>query len=104
MFDQLLLAKMSIQELFDKLLAPVLDELRIRFQTTIEGHADLPWPRKHLRILDGGFVLDGVGRDRREPFDHVQLIAMEIARPVEPCLVVEIGQVDDQGVPLPVPD
>src|SRR5881397_34010 len=74
---QLLLAKIAIEELFDKLDAAVLEELHIRLQPAIEGHRDLPRPREDFRIFDRHFVADGVRRDRREAFDQMQGITME---------------------------
>src|SRR5207249_386223 len=41
--DQLLLAEISPQELFDKLHAAVFEKLRVGFQATVEGHRDFPW-------------------------------------------------------------
>ena len=37
----------------------------------------------------------------RVAFDHVQRVGVEIAGPVEPCLPVEAGDVDDQRVAVP---
>src|SRR5438876_11776459 len=66
--DQLLLAEISPQELFDKLHAAVFEKLRVGFQATVEGHRDFPWARKDLRILDRHLVMYGVTRNRREAF------------------------------------
>src|SRR5439155_8132751 len=69
--DQLLLAEISPQELFDKLHAAVFDNLRVGFQATVEGHRDFPWARKDLRILDRHLVMYGVTRNRREAFNQM---------------------------------
>src|ERR1700682_5776138 len=61
-----------------------IEELCILFGVAIQRHADLPGLRKHCRVLDGGFVVKVVRIDAGEPLDYVQLVAGEIARPVEP--------------------
>ena len=70
---------------------------------TIQGHADLPGSREHLRVLDRGFVQHGIGSDERVAFDHVQAVAREIPRAVEPRLAVEAGHIDDERVAVPAP-
>src|SRR5213593_2896844 len=81
--------------------ALVFQKLKIFFRMPIERHTHLPGPGKHLGVLDRGFVVDVVGVGERVAFDHVQSVAVEIAGPVEPGLVVEISYVDDQCVPIP---
>src|SRR5439155_20076982 len=85
-------AQMPIEQLFGELHALELQQLGILFQMTIQGHADLPGSREHLRVLDRGFVQHGIGSDERVAFDHVQAVAREIPRAVEPRLAVEAGQ------------
>src|SRR6266550_3218739 len=65
---------------------------------TLDGHPDRPRPRKHLWIRHGGFVLQRVGVDRRVTLNYLQRIAVEISRHVEPCIAVEVRQVDDERV------
>src|SRR5438128_9679440 len=93
----------SVHQLFDERHTVELDELNVRFHTTIEREAYLPRSRKDLGVLDSGFVLDMVRTERRVAFDHVEIIAMEIPRPVEPGVVGEPRHVDDQRIALPAP-
>src|SRR5262245_3807432 len=99
---QLLLAQISVQELFDEFDAAILHELRVRLQAAIQRHGDSPRAGKGLRILDRHLIVDGVWADRREALDQVQRVAMEIPGPVEPVLAVEVRHIDDQRVPFPV--
>src|SRR4029077_5350339 len=96
-------SELSVQQLFHELDALVFQDRGILFETAIQRQADLPGPRKHLRILDGRFVHQMVGADRRVPLNHVQGVAVEIPGLVEPALVVEAGHVDDARVASPVP-
>src|SRR5439155_9466776 len=64
MLDQLRLAEISIQELFRKLDTLIIEQLNILLQTAIDGHRDFPGRREDLRIFDGHFVTEGIGRDR----------------------------------------
>src|SRR4249920_3285397 len=73
-----LLAQMPVDHIFGKFHAPEFHDLRVLFGATIEGHADLPWSREHIGVLDGGFVEEMVGACRGVSFDHVQGVAMEI--------------------------
>src|SRR5438034_5605657 len=102
--DQLLLAEISPQELFDKLHAAVFEKLRVGFQATVERHRDFPWARKDFRILDRHLVMYGVTRNRREAFNQMQGVAVKVAGPVEPVLAVETGHVDDQCIAFPAAD
>ena len=43
-----------------------------------------------------------VGTGRREPFDQVQSLAVEIAGAIEPCLVGEMHDIDDERVFFPM--
>src|SRR4029077_11590424 len=99
---QWLLAKTSVHELLDELIAAKLEKLHIRLHAAIERHGDPPRPSKDLGIFDGHFVLNDVGRHQREALDQVQCVAMEIAGAIEPTPVVEIGHVHDESVSLPV--
>src|SRR6195256_3180867 len=99
-----LLAKMPIHELFDKFDTLELEHLGVLFQTPIERHADLPGPRKHLRIRDGGFVVQRIWTARRVAFDHAQSIAMVVSGPVKPGILLQARHVDDQRLALESPD
>src|ERR1700730_4712027 len=96
-----LFTKMPVQELLRKLDALVFEHLHIFFQTTIEGHSHLPGSREHLRVLDGRLVRHRVRTDARVPLDHMQGVAVEVPRPIEPGVLVEAGHVDDQRLALP---
>ena len=104
MLDQLLPPEIPVQELLHELDAAVLEELHVRLQTAIERHRDSPGAREDFRILDRHFVVDGVRCNRREAFDEVQGITMEVSGSVEPAPVVEPCHVDDQRVALPAAD
>src|SRR5712692_7593167 len=78
-----------------KRVALVLQQLKVPFLVAIENHAHLPGSRKHLRILDRYFVVDVIGAHGSVPFNHMQLVAVEISSPVKPRLVVEIDDIDD---------
>ena len=43
-------------------------------------HADLPWPREHFRIFDGGFVHQCIGAARRIALHDVQRVAVDNCR------------------------
>ena len=76
----------------------------VLFLTTIKRHADLPRPREDLRILHRRFVDDDVGARAHVAFDDVQRLAVEVAGAIEPALVVEAGDVDDQRLAFPTSD
>src|SRR5439155_10527501 len=101
---QLVLANMSIQELFRKFDARVLDELNMGFQPAIERHRDSPWPRKNFRILNRHLVANGVRTDGREALHKVERSAVKIPGPVEPVFAVEARHIHDQRIALPVAD
>src|SRR5262245_18965748 len=74
-----LLSKMPIHELFGELDALDLQDLSVPFQPPIERHADLPGPRKHFRVLDGGFVGQRIRAARCVALDHMQRVAVEVS-------------------------
>src|SRR5437867_10764548 len=59
---------------------------------TIQGHADLPWTGKHLRILNRSFVHERICAARRVAFHDMQSVAMKITCAIEPGLVVQAGE------------
>src|SRR5580704_13787255 len=90
----------------------VVLQVPLAFQT-LEFHNVLPLlganrklhlPRSgiHLGIFKGGFVFDFFGIDHRVSLDDVELIAMEVAGHVEPCLVVKPIDIHDQCVAVPM--
>ena len=94
-----LLPQVPVHQILDELDAPEFQHLRVRLDAPVERHAHLPGPRKHLRILDRDLVVQRLGAARREALHHVQRVAVEIARPVEPAQIVEALRVDDQVSP-----
>src|SRR5438552_16528978 len=74
--------------------ALVFEELDVWFLAPIQDHPHLPGARKHLRILDRHFVVDVIDVAERVAFDQMQGVAVEIAGPVEPGLVVEMDHVN----------
>src|SRR5579863_1473608 len=70
----------------------------------IKRHSHFPRPRKYFRVLDGGFVIDGVGARGSVAFDYMQGVTMEVPRPVEPCLIVKTSDVDNERIALPMAD
>src|SRR4029079_7797069 len=65
---------------------------------------DLPGPRERLRIGNRRFVAEDVRRRARVALGDLQLIAVEVAGPIEPGAVVEAGRLDDERLALPVAD
>src|SRR6185503_16234617 len=56
------------------------------------------------RIVDRYLILDGLGIGACEALDHVELIGMRHAQPVEPEVFVEAPRIDNQRVSLPLAD
>src|SRR5262245_12453974 len=81
----------------------VFEDLSVWFAVAIQHHAHAPRPREHARILDGHFICDVVAIEWREALDQVQLLAVKISGAVEPRLVVEVDDVDDERVAFPSP-
>src|SRR2546425_4369465 len=98
-----LLPQRPVHQFLDELDALELEKLCALVLPAIERHPNLPRPRKHLRVLDRDLVVEHVRAHGREPLDDVQRLAVEVARAVEPCLVVEPRHVDDERVPFPAP-
>ena len=72
------------------------------FLIAYQGESQRPGSRVHLRIFESGFVVDRVGVDEREAFDHMQGVATKMTQQVEPGPAIEIGHIDHQRVALPV--
>src|SRR5437773_1637600 len=101
---QLLLANMSIQKLLCKIDAGIFHELSIGLQAAVERHRNPPRPRESIGVLDRDFVMNGIGRHRREALSKVEISAMEVASPVEPVLSVKAGHINNKGIAFPSPD
>src|SRR2546427_12375067 len=67
----------------------------------VKDHADFPRPREHLRILDGHLIINVVCADRRKALDQMHLLSMKVSRLVEPCVRIEMDDIDDERVALP---
>src|SRR6476659_519926 len=96
-------AKLPVQQLLHELDALVFEDRRVLFEAAIQRHADLPGSGKDFRVFDRRLVHQVRAVDGRVTFDHVKRLAVEISGAVEPRLIVEAGDVDDQRVTLPVP-
>ena len=86
------------KELFGVPLALVtrlLEHLVARIHDSADRKHHRPWACVDSRIVDACLVMDGVGVDQREAFDHVNRPAVEVGRLVQPSLAVLIGDVDD---------
>src|SRR4026208_54305 len=97
-----LLTQVAVHQFLDELDALELEQLCALFLPAIERHLDLQRPREHLRVLDSGLIVEHIRTHRRESLDDVQRLAVKITRAVEPCLVVQARDVDDQRVPFPM--
>src|SRR5215217_5695881 len=100
--DQLLLPQMAVHELFGEFHARIIDDRRIRLEPAIEGHGDRPRTREHFGIFDRHFVADCISADRRITLDKMQRVAMKISSPIEPVFSVEVRDVDNQRIFLPM--
>ena len=57
-----------------------------------------------LRVFDGRLITNRVGAGARVALDHVQRIAVRVARRIEPGLVDQVGDIDHEGVAIPTAD
>src|ERR1700723_2594665 len=94
--------KLRVVLLIVKAIAFVVQQLETLLLVPIENQVHLPWPGEDLWILDRRFVVDMVCIRKRVPLNDMQFITMKIAGMVEPCLIVEVGHIDDQGVAFPL--
>src|SRR5690242_9944664 len=101
---QLFLAQTSVHELFRELVAAKLEELHVWLHAAIKRHGDAPGPREYLGVFNVHFVPNDVGRLQRVALGEMQGIAMEIAGAIEPAAVVEVGDIHDERVSLPMPN
>ena len=77
------------------------EQLRVLLFVAVQNHAHPPRPCEHRRVLDRHLIVDVIGVERREAFDQVQLIAVEVAGAIEPRLVAEIDVVHNQRIAFP---
>src|SRR5689334_14005275 len=79
------LAQRAVNQILDELDAAELQQPRALLFPAVERHAHLPGPREHLLVLDCSFVVQVIGARRRNSFDDVQLVAVEVAGAIEPA-------------------
>src|SRR6185503_1900352 len=84
------------------LLAHVFHQLLIRHQLGIESQGERP--RVGAGIVDGDLDVEVAQVLACKPFDHVHLVAVQMAVVVQPGQVVEADGIDDQRVAFPAPD
>src|SRR5260370_19027495 len=101
-FVQWLLAPLAIHQLFNELHTLEIQDRCALLLAPIKRHADLPWAREDLGIFNGRFIGDHIRTNTSVTLHNVQRIAMKIACPVKPGLVVETSYVDNQSFSLPV--
>src|SRR5689334_22579111 len=83
------------------LLADVLLDLAFRIPHDVEP--DRPRLGVGARIVDGGFVAQGVEILPCEALDEMHPIGMWIAGHIDPAAFVESHDIDDERVAVPVP-
>ena len=96
------LPEMAVNQVFDKLNAPELQELCILFDSTIDGHTHVPRSHENIRILDRHLIRERIRATSRKPLHHMQGVAVKVSSSVEPGHPIEAGRVNDQRVTLPV--
>src|ERR1051325_7956419 len=83
--------------------ALVFEQLRVGFAMPVEQHADGPGTSERLAVLNPSLIREEIRFSARDALDNMQRVAMEISRPVEPGLRIEIGDIHDQRLALPMP-
>src|SRR5580765_6210262 len=84
----LLLAKIPVQQFFREFRALEFHQARILFNVPVKRHADLPGLGKNLGVLNGRLVGQLVLVQQSVALDHMQGVAVKIAGPVKPGLVI----------------
>src|SRR5215475_3799658 len=69
---------------------------------SMQRHADFPRLAENLRILNRDFVLDRVRIEHGVSLGEMERVAVKVSGHVEPCLVVLIRNLDNQGIAFPV--
>src|SRR5260370_42710899 len=88
-----LLAQRPIQQLLREFRALVFQEPGILLHTAIQRHADLPGPRKDLRILDSGLIVESVRTSWSVALHHMQGVTVEVPGAVEPGILHLTGHI-----------
>src|SRR5213078_185289 len=79
------------QLLVQMLGAFVIEELDVLLEATIDDEAQFPRSREHFGIVDRRLVIDVASVHRREAFDDLERVAVEVSCLVEPGLVAQAG-------------
>src|SRR5436190_6930508 len=98
-----LLFQVAVEQLLGEFDALVLEKLGLRLEPSVDGHPDRPGPDKRVRVLDPRLVVEMVSaRPQRIALRDHERIAVMIAGPVKPGLIVEAVHADDKRVALPL--
>ena len=81
----------------------VLDDSSPGLFVALQRDADFPRFGEHFRIGHRRFIQQRVRSSQGIALDHPHVLAVMIAGLIEPCFVVEIPNVDHQGIALPLP-
>src|SRR5437867_4344074 len=74
--------------------AVIFKHPRERFDPPVEWHPHMPGTREHLWILDRDVVVQVQGIDEAVALHDMKHLAVEVAGPIKPRLVVEVHHVD----------
>src|SRR5579871_495728 len=99
--DYSLLCPLQMRAVLLILFAGIRHDLRILAR---DGQRHGPRLGKKLGILERDRPFDGVIVHLLKPLDQMQLVAVLVARRIEPGAIVHADGVHDQRVSLPVPD
>src|SRR5262249_56603064 len=97
------LLQVSVHQLLDEFDAFVFEELSVLFLTAVEGHGDFPGACKDLGILDRCLVGQVIRTVPRIALDYMECVAVEVSGTIEPRLIVEPRDIDDERVTVPMP-
>src|SRR6516165_3026842 len=95
--------QVSVHQLLDEFDALVFEELSVLFLPAVEGHRDFPGAGKYLWILDRCLVGQVIRTAACITFDHMERVAVEVSGAIEPRLIVEARDIDDERVAFPMP-
>src|SRR3989344_6492240 len=101
---QRFLAQVAVHQLLHELDALELVQPRVLALALVEVEAHLPGPGEGGRVGDRGLVAHQARARRRPALDHLHMIGVDVAGPVEPGAVVHAGDGDHQGVAVPLGD
>src|SRR5262249_23662752 len=93
-----ILAQMPVNEVFGKLRALELKQLSVLIHDAIQRKTDFPWTRECLRVFYGCFIANQIMAGHGESLYDMEGVAVKVADTVEPRLIVQAGDIDDEGV------